>query len=327
MRRYVEYLVSSSKDLIRSHPDVDPWGGYGDWLSINADTPKDLIGTAFLATSSRLLSKIAAAVGMEEDAEKYARLSEDVRQAFIRRFISLEGLMAGQTQTACVLALHLDLLPEALRPQVVQSLAADIRSRGNHLSTGFVGAPYLNHALSENSCLDLAYTLLMQKTCPSWLYPVTQGATTIWERWDGWTLDKGFQDPGMNSFNHYAYGSIGDWLYRVVAGINPDPSCPGYKRIILHPRPGGGLTWAAASYKSIQGPVKSAWKMENDRFDWEVIIPANTTAAVYVPVQEGDQVMEGEMPAGQAEGVTFLRFENGSAIFEVASGAYHFRVV
>ena len=170
------------------------------------------------------------------------------------------------TQTAYVLALHFDLLLEELRPFAATELVADIERRDMHLSTGFVGAPYLTHVLSSNGQLDTAYALLFQKSWPSWLYAVTQGATTVWERWDGWTEENGFQDPVMNSFNHYAYGAIGDWLYRVVAGIEVDPDAPGYKRILIQPQPGGGLTYASASLDSMYGKIESKWTLEDNNF-------------------------------------------------------------
>ena len=190
------------------------------------------------------------------------------------------------TQTAYVLALHFDLLPEELRSLAAAELVADIERRDTHLSTGFVGAPYLAHVLSRNGQLDTAYALLFQKSWPSWLYSVTQGATTVWERWDGWTKENGFQDTVMNSFNHYAYGSIGDWLYRVVAGINLDPARPGYKHIILHPQPGGGLTHATGKLKTLYGELSSRWTLAEDTFEWWVVIPANTTATLYLPLKE-----------------------------------------
>jgi alpha-L-rhamnosidase len=208
--RYMNYLIRTSRDLIRCHPDTlaetdsvvgedvngetSLFGGYGDWLSIKAETPKDLIGTAFLAYSARLMSQIAAALGKPADVEKYTGLFEEVRRAFQHRFVTPAGLVAGMTQTGYVLALHFDLLPEELRPAAVRELVRDIKARKLHLSTGFVGAPYLLHVLARFGQLDTAYALLKQKSWPSWLYPVTQGATTIWERWDGWRPDKGFQD-------------------------------------------------------------------------------------------------------------------------------------
>ena len=188
----------------------------------------------------------------------------------------------------------------------------DIELRGHKLSTGFVGTSYLPGVLARNGRIDLAYKLLHQKAWPSWLYAVTQGATTIWERWDGWTHDKGFQDKGMNSFNHYAYGAIGAWLYATVAGIDLDPDHPGYKRIRLAPQPGGELTSARGALDSPHGKIVSAWKTKAGRFEWEVTVPPNTTAAARFPVPA----------AAKITGLEGLRHIGGT--YELPAGTYRF---
>src|SRR5207237_4046284 len=201
------------------------------------------------------------------------------------------GSITVQTQTAHVLALHFELLPNDLRPKAFDALVQNSESRGMHLSTGFVGTPYLNHVLTNFGRPDIAYALLMQKTFPSWLFPVTHGATTIWERWDGWTPEKGFNDAGMNSYNHYAYGAVGEWLYARVAGIDVDPEAPGYKHIIIRPIPrstrlragGGWLQHAAGKLRSMYGTIESAWRIEGDTFHLNITIPPNATATVYMP--------------------------------------------
>jgi alpha-L-rhamnosidase len=215
------------------------------------------------------------------------------------------------TQTAYVLALHFDLLPEKLRSKAVAELVADIERRNMHLSTGFVGSPYLSHVLSSGGRADVAYALLHQKTWPSWLYSVTQGATTIWERWDGWTEESGFQTPEMNSFNHYAYGAIGAWLYNTVAGIEIDPAQPGYRHILLRPQPGGGLTHACGTLKTLYGSITSQWKLEKGVFDWEVVVPPGTSATVHLPVKDARKItMNGTAITG--------------TVHEVSAGKYHF---
>jgi alpha-L-rhamnosidase len=230
------------------------------------------------------------------------------------------------TQTAYVLALHFDLLPEKLRPLAVAELVADIERRDVHLSTGFVGAPYLPHVLSDNGRLDIAYALLHQKTWPSWLYSVTQGATTIWERWDGWTEENGFQDPGMNSFNHYAYGSIGAWLYNTVVGIDLDPDTPGYKRILIRPQPGGRLTYARARLDSPYGRIESQWTLEQDCFQLAVTIPANTEGIVHLPAQLIDDIAEQGQALSKVEGVHEVWQESGKVVIKLGSGHYDFSV-
>jgi alpha-L-rhamnosidase len=330
MRRYVSFLAETSRDGLRCYPEYDGWQGFGDWLALDGSTdrfgitPKELIGTAFFAHSARLLGRIAGVLGKHEDAKHYEALFQDVRRSFQARFVTPAGLIAGGTQTCYVLALHFDLLPDKARATALDALVRDIEQRGMHLSTGFVGTPYLNWVLSQNGRSDIAYALLKQTTWPSWLYSVTQGATTIWERWDGWTHDKGFQDPSMNSFNHYAYGAIGEWLYAVVGGIDLDPERPGYKHIIMRPQPGGDLTSATAELRSVYGPIRSAWTLEQGTFDWQITIPANTTATVYVPAADVSAVTEGGQPARDAAGVTFMRMENGRAVFNVESGTYTF---
>ena len=336
-QRYMAFLVATSLGLIRCHPDtlavtqsvtgadIDSteklFGGYGDWLSINAETPKDLIGTAFLAYSARLMSRIAGVLGKSDDVERYNKLFEDTRAAFQQRYVTAQGLVAGMTQTSYVLALHFDLLPEPLRPVAVQELVRDIRQRGMRLSTGFVGAPYLLHVLSRFGQLDVAYQLLLQKAWPSWLYSVTQGATTIWERWDGWTHDKGFQDPGMNSFNHYAYGSVGDWLYGVAAGIEIDPSHPGYEHILFQPHPGGGLSHARAETETIHGRVASGWQLKDGILTLNLTVPANCTATAFIPAASRAGVSE----LGGGAGATYQRMENRTAVYALESGTYTFQ--
>mgnify|MGYP000601195014 CR=1 FL=1 len=337
MTRFMDFLIESSPGYIRCAPDFEGWPGFGDWLSINASTPRDLIGTAFLAYDANLMAQIATVLGNTEDATRYQQLFEDTKQAFANRYLAgsivpaiavqpstirrdmdhADNLSQGNlqkvdygdissdvfntdfftpTQTSYVLALHFDLFPDDMRSIAVDELVADIERRGMHLSTGFVGSPYLNHVLSENGRLDTAYNLLNQKTWPSWLYAVTQGATTIWERWDGWTEDNGFQTPEMNSFNHYAYGAIGSWMYHVIAGLNP--AQPGYKHVHLAPQPGGGLNYARATLKTPYGTIISDWKMSDSEFSYTVVIPPNTRSTVTLPFA-GDTSLNGDVVDGQ----------------------------
>jgi alpha-L-rhamnosidase len=282
MQKYIAFLE-------QQHPNgIGDNRGYGDWLAMDNKTPKPLIGTAFFAHSADLMSRIAAVLEKKDDAAKYRATFERVRDAFNKEFVKPDGSIAGDTQTVYVLALQFDLLPENLRAQARQRLIDDVKKRQNHLSTGFVGTPYLSHVLP----VDVAYDLLMQKTFPSWLYPVTKGATTVWERWDGWTDDKGFQDAGMNSFNHYAYGAVGSWMYQTVAGIDIEE--PGYKKIRIHPRPGGGLTSASAKLETMYGTVQSAWKRSGDVIAYDITIPPNTTATIDLP---------GQTPASAGAGI------------------------
>jgi alpha-L-rhamnosidase len=328
MRRFLDFLSRTSRNGLRCYPEYAGWHGNGDWLALDGSdgreggTSKELIGTAFFAYSSLLMANIARIIGKKEDMSRYQALFEEARGAFLKRFVHEDGTIEGGTQTSYVLALEFDLLPKQLRPLAAAELVRNIQERGNHLSTGFVGTPYLSWVLSKLGHLDTAYALLKQTTWPSWLYSVTQGATTIWERWDGWTQEKGFQDPKMNSFNHYAYGAIGAWMYAVIGGIDVDADQPGYKHIVMRPRPGGGLTRAAAELQSMYGVIRSAWTQENGRFRWQVIVPANTTATVSIPVKDVPQVTESGQPLERANGVTVLTMDDGSVVCSLASGAY-----
>jgi len=316
MQKWIGYLQANSKNLLR------PAAGYGDWVSIGSDTPKDVIATAYFAYSTRLLAQMAAAVGRNEDAKKYEELFQQIKTAFNEAFVDDDGVIKGNTQTCYLLGLHFDLLPDSKRPLATRHLMERVKAKNYHLSTGFVGLSCLLPVLSENGHLDIAYRLLENDTFPSWGYSIKNGATTIWERWDGWTEEKGFQTPGMNSFNHYSFGSVGRWLFDTVAGI--DTESAGFKRIIIHPQPGGSLTYTKASFNSIHGPITTDWKLQDNKFTLAVTIPANTTATVYIPSDNPDTVFEGNNPATQAEGVKFLRTEKTVSLFQITSGSYSF---
>lgn len=316
MRRYVDYLHKEAENSIRGH-ERSPFRGFGDWLNIDAPTSHELIGTAFLAYTTRIFSQIAEVLGKNEDASAYAAKFEEARQAFLHSFVTPAGRISNETQTAYLLALHFDLLPEEMRAGAVEALARDVEARGVHISAGFVGSSYLNPVLTRFGRNDLAYKLLFQKTWPSWLYPVTEGATTIWERWDGWTRDKGFQDAGMNSFNHYAYGAVGAWLYASVAGLSWDPEQPAYRHILVQPHPGEGLTYARASLRTRFGLAESRWRVEGSKFVLDVVVPPNSTAKVFVPSKSPTEVVE--KGGAKSSGV-----RGDSAVFEIESGRYHF---
>jgi len=316
MTKWIAYLKKNSKNLLR------PAYGYGDWVAIGSNTPKDVIATAFFAYSTHLVAQIADAIGKKDDARRYRELFEQIREAFNKAYVNEDARIKGDTQTCYCLGLHFNLLPADKRQQAATHLVQDIKNRNWHLSTGFVGLSYLLPTLTETGHLDVAYRLLLQDTFPSWGYSIKNGATTIWERWDGWTEEKGFQDPGMNSFNHYAFGSVGMWLFGTVAGIDTEE--PGYKRIRIAPKPGGGLTYAKASYDSMYGQVASSWKIDGKRFTLKVTIPVNTTATVIVPAARPQAVTESGKPAAQSQGVRLVRTEPGQGVFEVCSGTYEF---
>ncbi len=305
---------------------------FGDWLAFattrsdypGATTDKDLIATAYFAHSTDLLQKAAVVLNKNEDAKKYADLFENVKQAFQHEFVTPNGRMTSNTQTAYSLALAFDLLPESIKEKAAERLAEDVRSF-KHITTGFVGTNLISHVLTDCGYLDLAYMLLNRKEYPSWLYPITKGATTIWERWDGIKPDGTFQDAGMNSFNHYAYGAIGDWLYRVVAGIEIDSGNPGYRHIIIRPQPGGGLSHASAKHQSMYGEIESSWKIENETFNLSVTIPPNTTATVVLPGAQIAEVLESGKSLKIVKGIVNYFQEENAVKIELGSGRYHFK--
>ena len=335
MKRFVEFWIRTAKDNIRCYPGYEKeggWPGFGDWLALDGSgktdggTPKEIIGTAYLAYSSRLLSKIAAVLGKTGDSRKYQGVYERTKAAFTKRFVTGEGLVAPMTQTAAVLALHFDLVPQNLRAKVADWLASDIESRGGKTTCGFVGSSYQPHVLSAEGKLAAAESLLFQKGWPSYLYAVTQGATTIWERWDGWTAEKGFQDAGMNSFNHYAYGAVGSWLYQVAAGLDTAEDGPGYKKLVLRPRILDGLTHARATLETPYGHAESGWERRKKTLRWKVVVPPNATALAYLPLQPGQSVaqnvIENGKPLEKAAGVTILQGDTVA----LASGTYEFEI-
>jgi alpha-L-rhamnosidase len=316
MVRWINLLEKKSNDCVR------PEEGYGDWLNSKADLPKDVIATAYFGYVTRLMEKTANVLGKTDDAARFHKLFERIQAAFQRAFVAADGRIKGHTQTAYLMALGFDLLSPEQRPLAVSHLVNLIEERNRHLSTGFLGVNLLLPVLTQVGRNDLAYVLLQNETFPSWGYPVKHGATTIWERWDGWTEDKGFQDASMNSFNHYAYGSCGQWMFSTMAGIDAEE--PGFQRIAIHPQPGGGITFAKASYLSAHGRIASAWRQDAKGFSLDVTIPANTTATVVVPAKNAADVREGDRPAAEASGVKFLKFTNGAAYYQVGSGDYHF---
>ncbi len=316
MTRWVEWCRAHSVDLLRER---DRGADYGDWLSQGENTPKDVIGTAYFAYSTHLLAKSYRAVGDDAAARKYEELFGQICEAFDQAYVAPDGRIKGNTQCAYAMALRFDLLPETLRSKGMQYLADDIAVHGNHLTTGFIGVGYLLPVLTNGGRLDMAYALLTQDTFPSWLFSVKQGATTIWERWDGWTPGKGFQDAGMNSFNHYSLGSCGEWLYDTVAGIGWNPEAPGYRRLILRPQPGGGLSHAEATRRTMYGTVKSAWRVDGKRLTLDVTIPANVTARMILPTGDAASILEGGNPL---EGNPTVA--PGETAFDVGSGSYQF---
>jgi alpha-L-rhamnosidase len=333
-QRWVEFIRSRNPDLIwRNARGIDP----GDWL--NGDTliqpgwpqtggkiPHTVFATAYLAHTVDLVSKMAAAIGRSDDARRYAELFTQIKAAFNKAFVQPDGRIEGDTQSAYALALDFGLLPESLRLKAADHLTEGLQRYNGHASTGIHGTRSLMLELSSTGHNDTAYSLITQHSFPSWGYMLDMGATTIWERWDGYTANGGFQNhTAMNSLNHVVLGSVGEWMWRNIIGLASDDSSPGYKHFTIDPRPGGNLTWAKGSYDSVRGRIASAWRIQDGVFSLDVVIPPNTSAAVYLPSNDPSKVQENGQEIGGDRGVRFVRMENGSVVFEVESGNYHFR--
>lgn len=285
MKAWIDFMSRHSVDGIWNYKLQ-----FGDWVALDAEegsyfgaTPNDLTCTAYYAYSTSLFSKMAQACGKLDDYANYTKLYDSIVDKFRTTFFDQEGNLTAQTQTAHVIALYFKLTPEKWVEKTVQRLVELIEAENGHLVTGFVGTPYICHALSQNGKVKEAYDLLLKDDLPSWLYQVKMGATTIWEHWDGLKPDGTMWSPDMNSFNHYAYGAIGEWLYRVVVGLEVDERKPGYKHSIIRPLIGGNLDFVKGRYESVYGPIQVEWKRETAMtYTLSVEIPVNTTSTIYL---------------------------------------------
>jgi alpha-L-rhamnosidase len=327
-RHYAEMTRFIAFCQDRSKPDLlppDKYHCFGDWLSINADTPKDVICTAYFAHSTQLTARVAEVLGRTADAVKYNDLFRRIKAAFNQAYVTDDGRVTGDTQTAYVLALAFDLVDGERARLAGEHLVDNIEQRSWHLSTGFVGTKDLMLVLSKIGRTDVAYRLIHNDTFPSWGFSIKQGATTTWERWDGWTPEKGFQDAGMNSFAHYSFGAVYQWMVENIGGIRSDG--PSYRRIVVAPQMDERITRADTSYDSIRGRIESAWERKDGTLSLQVTIPANTTATVFLPMDSSaSSVTESGNPVEDAAGVRLLRREPGSVVVEVGSGTYRFEV-
>jgi alpha-L-rhamnosidase len=290
LARCFDAMVGWVAHIRRHNPDLR-WrhhtgNSYGDWLQIDVTTSRDVLSTAYFARSTEIVAQAAEVLGHHDTAASHRALHADIRAAFIESYVDREGRVEGGTQTAYLLALAFGLLPEELVPAAVAHLAADIEKRDNRLTTGFVGVALLCPVLADHGRADLAYALLQQEEFPSWGYSIRHGATTIWERWDGWTEHAGFQSVAMNSFNHYSLGSVGDWLFGRVAGIDQTADSVAYREFLLRPLPGGTLTWARASQETARGQVSCGWSLDDDQLTVTVTVPPGCTALLQVPTPD-----------------------------------------
>ncbi len=312
MLGWIDHIHRHNPDLVWRHAVGNH---YGDWLQMGVETPREVLATAYFAHSAGLVAAAAKVLGNTPVADRCRTLADEVRTVFQRLFVSVDGTITGETQTAYLLALAFDLVPTGSVGAAVEHLVADIERRDNRLTTGFLGVRHLLPVLCDHGHADIAYRLLHQTEPPSWGYQVSAGATTMWERWDGWTAEGGFQSSAMNSFNHYAFGSVGEWLYRYVAGIDQSEGSVAYQRVRIHPTPGGRLTSAAAWFESARGRIESAWSLGNGEIELTVTVPPGVERAeIEVPTRDPAAVT-------RPEGATDI----GPGRFSVPAGAYTFR--
>ena len=353
MQKFVEMLERSSENYI-----CKAWT-YADWLSLDkldgqyvpreiekssdpnaekifrprTDRPErktkfecagmtnhELAATAYFADNAQKLAKIAKILGRDADAQKYEKLAENIKSAFVKKFVFEDGTVDNETQTAYLFALAFDLLPENIREKSFGRFVDVLEKSGVYLRTGFLGTPLLTEVLTRFGRADLAYRLLLNEQFPSWLYTVNQGATTMWERWNSYSRTNGFGDASMNSFNHYAYGAIGAWIYKTVAGIWYDENAAGYKNIVFNPKLGGGFTFAGASHETPYGRAASTWKLSDGIMEWEVVIPPNATGKIVFPTTSADSIrMDGNRIAEK----DFRRADDGSLMLESVGAGTH----
>jgi alpha-L-rhamnosidase len=310
MVRWVGHVRRHNPDLRWRHRTGS---SYGDWLQVDVTTSRDVLSTAYFARSTEIVAQAAEVLGRHDVAAEHWALHCGIRDAFFESYLDEDGRVEGGTQTAYLLALAFGLVPDELVPRAVEHLAADVEKRDYRLTTGFVGVALLCPVLADHGRADLAYKLLQQQEFPSWGYSIRHGATTIWERWDGWTDHDGFQAVAMNSFNHYSLGSVGDWLYGRVAGIDQTPESVAYSELLLRPLPGGTLTWARAEQETVRGRVACGWSLDGDVITVTVTVPPGATAVLEVPTTDPSSVWSGGKRAG-----TTIRLPSGHHVVNAA---------
>jgi alpha-L-rhamnosidase len=321
MKRWVDYVHQANPDLIWRKRTS---GHYGDWLQVGVRTDRDVLATAYFARSAELAAAAARVIGLDDEATAYGELRERIGAAFVQEFVDAEGKVRGDTQTGYLLPLAFGLLPEEFEQAAVKHLVADLERRGRSLTTGFAGVALLCPILAKYGHVELAYDLLHDDRYPSWGYSIRHGATTIWERWDGWTEENGFGPVAMNSFNHYSLGSVGEWLYGGVAGIDQAADSVGFRDLVIQPRPGGRLTWAEGAYDTPAGRVFTRWEVADGTFTLEVVVPPGATATVHVPTADAESVRESKQPLAEQTAIEVLESADHTLVCRVPSGRYNF---
>jgi len=331
MKKWIAHMQTFLKG------DLMPRDVYGDWCVppespelIHSNDPArrtegPVLGTTYFYHLLRLMARFATLLDKPDDAKDFNALADRLVAAFNKTYFhEATGRYSNGSQTSSVLPLAFGMVAEQDRQKVAEALARKIQDQSQgHTGTGLIGGQWLMQVLSANGHPEVAYEIASQKSYPSWGYMAGQGATTIWELWNGDTAN-----PAMNSGNHLMLvGDLITWLYENLAGIRPDPAQPGFKHIVMHPTPAGDLTFVRASHKSPYGEISSDWKRDGDRFTWSVSIPVNTTATVYIPADREASVKESAQPAAQTPGVKYLGREAGAVVYEIGSGSYHFESI
>ncbi|WP_299062742.1 alpha-L-rhamnosidase [uncultured Polaribacter sp.] len=330
-KKWVGYYQSK----VRKQPFLPKMHSFSDWLQPypsksgklgnRGDTPKDLIHAAFFAHSAHLVSKIANVLGKTDDAKKYATLYKNIANAFENAFFE-EGKFTGeiQTQTSYLLGIYFDLFKPETKLKAQQYLLEEIKNANYHLGTGFLGTPILPKVLDDMGEIDLMYKILFKETYPSWFYSINQGATTMWERWNSFSKEGGYNSQSMNSLNHYAYGAIGQWMYERIAGLAS--LAPGYQKIRIAPLPNTEfLTSASASVKTSYGKASSSWKIENDSFNLDVVIPPNTFAEVHIPYGNKDNLFVNGSVFTENSNLKLISSDTKSLKILAEPGTYNFQ--
>jgi alpha-L-rhamnosidase len=343
---YILYLNYGNKEIIEEHFDAykkyidnihrsNPgliWRSglglnYGDWLNGNtlkakgfpkkgAQIPSEVFSTIMFYNSTNTLSKMAAAIGKDKDAGQYSDLADGIKKAFIENFVDKNGRIDGDAQSCYALALHYGVYTKELEKPFEKRMIEKFKPYKGRMNTGFHSTLPLMKEMVKRGYTEKAFQLLETKEFPSWGYSIEQGATSIWERWDGYIKGRGLQSAGMNSFNHYSFGAVGEWMYENILGIQLDIESPGFRHFILKPLLGGTLTWAEGSYHSISGKIEAKWKKEGSKFEYHFTVPPNTTATVNIPSKGADLVLL------NGEKIENPDYKDGYTVFEVQSGTY-----
>ena len=330
--RIVEYMYPGMKKFMAFQEDAStnflrPGGGnnWGDWLSVDETTSHDFIASAFYGYDADLMAKMAGAIGEEADVKKYKTLFDNIKAAFSEKYIKADGYTIEDSQTSYALALYFNLYPDELAESGAARLAEKIRDNGNRFSSGFLGTKYIMLVLAQYGYTDLAYKLFKQTEYPSWGYSVMNGSTSIWERWNSYSKDQDQNsqiNAQMNSFSHYAFGSVAEWMFIHALGIDTEGS--GFRDIIIKPTVSREMNELKGSYQSINGTISTAWNWEGDRFTLKISVPANTSAKVIIPASEGASIREGNNPLKEVREVEVLKVENKQTTVLIGSGAYTF---